>query len=277
MAKKKSGFWSQNINAVKHPEDLTGAQRNRTKGLLIGMFVGITLFAVIAVTVRVVAGTPPESHSIPAPPTAHQTTTPTPAAVSSSCRNDTATDISSDPPNTSGWEIIGFFPVPRVAGAGPCLSHEGSTVGFSHTMTGALVAASHYTSNLNVDAPTTRTPALLSYALVPGDLTDRLAKKVTAILNHERPGTDTQATKAVEPIGYTVASYSPDEAVIEVVYESVLNKSMDNRFFVSVRLTWSEDDWRIVPATSEDWMHGGVFSPGAPFVPWGPSAQDGWE
>lgn len=222
---------------------------------LAALFFGsIVVVALVVTGLRVWVWEP--NNAQPAPtastPTASQPPTAAPEPSTggdATCELDeNDVDISTTSPEISTWEAPRFREVPIFDGAGPCLEiGDGASAGFAHTMTGAVQAAFWYAGTLYIEAPDASTAALADYALVPGPVTDALMERVAQVEAGTWPRMSTDEATLGEFTGYRI-TYSEDSASIDLLLE------LDGvRGIGTVNLQWTDDDWRIVPASADDW------------------------
>lgn len=227
---------------------------------LAALFFGSILVVALVVTgLRVWVWEP--NNAQPAPtgsaPTASQPPTAAPdpsAGGDTTCELDEDdVDISATPPEISTWEVPRFREVPIFGGAGPCLEiGDGASAGFAHTMTGAVQAAFWYSGTLYIESPDASTAALAEYALVPGPVADALLERLADVEAGTWPRADDEESGIGEHIGYRV-SYAGDEATVELLMDA------DGvRWNGVISLRWLDGDWRVVPASPDSWVTGGV-------------------
>lgn len=272
MAKDNPGWWSRNADRIVHPEEQTPEQAKRAPWILLAFLALIVIVAVGVWALRVfwfepsqTADPAPRPSSSSAP---EETTTPT--APDGTCTLDnTDRDISTKPPAATQWVIDRWAALPVVEGAGPCTERDGYRVGFAHTQTGALLATYHYLVHGNTSSPDDGTRELLEYAVLAGALKTEILQDVEDVENGVKVRVPDSDFNGVRFLGYRVVSYDGDQAVIE----ALLGKDGAASGSLTAKLVWQDGDWRIDPASANEWSspQRNVSSQG--FVAWSPQTD----
>jgi len=252
MPKDNPGWWSRNANRVARPEQQTSEQAKRAPWVLLAFIALIVLVAVGVWALRVfwfepsqTAGpTPqPSASEAPAEPSA-------PPAENGTCTLDTTDrDISSTPPEATRWVVERWAALPEVDGAGPCVEVDDYRVGFAPTQTGAVLATYHYLVHGNTGSPDAGTRGLLEHAVLDGPLKAAILQDVDDVENGVEVRVPDSNFAGVQFLGYRVVSFDDDQAVIEVL----LGKDGATSGSLTAKLVWQDDDWRIDPASANEW------------------------
>lgn len=268
---------NKNVRRVTHPEEQTEAQRKRALKLAIAVIGGLAVIALAVGLGRLWLA----PHNDEAGPVAVQTSgapavQPTGGATgdpNGGCQLDnTEKDISKTPPVAKQWVLMGATAIPELDGAGPCNTLDsGLKTGYAHTMTGALLAAHIYSWSVDISAPTKQTPERITEAIIPGDLRNALSAKVKAILAGDRPRGDTSKDSSIQLVGYKIGSYTQTDAQLELLYTSTIPDLAGQLISAPVHLIWADNDWKIVPLSTEQWGSAGQASSKAGYTQWGPN------
>lgn len=277
MQDKKPNVFRRNVDAVANPEGQSDEQRRSTRGVLLGVLIGLVVLGLITWAIRVFVFEPNEAEAPPAAtsvPSEEPAPAPSPSVTGGAgdCSLDTSNaDVSTEPPVAEQWVAVRYSIVPEVDGAGPCEEGNNYQVGFAPTMTGSVVAALHYAANLYVTAPVEGTRELAEYAFVDGPIKDSLLQQIDDVNNGVQPRTEERLLEGGERLGYQVADYSSESAVIEI-----LGRTTGGGYWsATVRLEWVDGDWRIDPATGSSWTAQREISGTTGYVLWGPSTDSG--
>lgn len=253
-------FTKNNVSAVTHPERLSENDRSKARTTL--FWGGSLLLAVVLALIIVSFLLTPKDPQTAAPgpvPTAGPPSDPAsqgPQKPGCPLEN-TAKDIAQAPPTADAWVLSGYGLVPQVKGAGPCRElPTGREVGYAHTMTGAVVAAHSYARNFDVDNPTPSTEEDIKYLVVPGALRDGLIEKAKKIQSGAVARGDTSSSYTIVLKGYKVLAYKEDAAQIQLFYGSTAPGLAGEQISMTVKLVWASDDWRIDPASPDQWLAG---------------------
>ena len=268
---------NKNVRRVTHPEEQTADQGKKALKIAIAVIGSLAVLALVVGLGRLWFA----PHNDEAGPVAVQTSgapavQPTAGATvdpKGGCQLDnTEKDISKTPPVTKQWVLMGAAAIPEVEGAGPCTTLDsGLKVGYAHTMTGALVAAHIYSWSVDVTAPTKQTPERITSAIIPGKLRDALAAKAGAILNGDLPRGKSGAETGIQLVGYKIGSYSPTDAQLELLYTSTIPDLAGQLIAGPVHLVWADNDWKIVPISTEDWGIAKQVPSKVGYTLWGPN------
>lgn len=272
MPKDNPGWFRRNVNRVARPEEQTPEQAKRAPWVLLAFLAAIIVIAVGVWALRVFWFEPSQEPGAEPQPTTSQVPRPEPSAPTENdaCTlNTTDQDITTTPPQAVRWVADRWAILPEVEGAGPCTEREGYRVGFAPTQTGAVLATYHYLVHGNTGAPDNGTRGLLEYAVLDGPLKTAILQDVEDVENGVKVRIPDSDFNGVRFAGYRVVAFDGNQAVIEVLL------SMDGATSGSLtaKLVWQDDDWRIEPASANDWSspQRNVSSQG--FVLW--SASDG--
>lgn len=270
MSKESPGWWRRNVSRVTHPEEQTAEQAKRAPWILLAFLALIVIVAVGVWALRVFWFEPSQTAE-PKPPSSSAPVKSSPTATpGESCTLDeTDRDISTTPPNATQWVVERWAVLPVVEGAGPCAERDGFRVGFAHTQTGALLATYHYLVHGNTGAPDAGTRGLLEYAVLDGALKDAILKDVDDVENGVKVRVPDSDFNGVRFEGYRVVSFDHAQAVVEVR----LGKDGASSGSLTAKLVWRDDDWRIDPASANEWSSPKQNVSAQGFVPW--SAQSG--
>lgn len=272
MAKENPGWLSRNTNRIARPEEQSPEQAKRAPWILLAFLALLVVVAVGVWALRVfwfepsqTAEPTPQSTSSSAPV---ETTTPT--VPDGTCTLDnTDRDISTTPPEAAQWIVDRWAVLPVVDSAGPCVDRDGYRVGFAHTQTGALLATYHYLVHGNTSSPDAGTRGLLEYAVLEGPLKAEILQDVDDVENGVKVRVPDTDFNGVRFLGYRVVSFEGDRAVIEVL----LGKDGASSGSLTAKLVWRDGDWRIDPASANEWSspQRNVSSQG--FVVWSPQSD----
>lgn len=268
---------NKNVRRVTHPEEQTEEQGKKALKIAIAVIGSLAVLALVVGLGRLwLAPHNDAAGPVPAQTSGAQAVQPTAGATgqpNNGCQLDnTEKDISKTPPVTKQWVLMGYTAIPEIAGAGPCNTLAGGLkTGYAHTMTGALLAAHIYSWSIDISAPTKDTPNRITSAIIPGALRDALTAKVAAILNGDRPRGDTSKSPSIQLVGYKIGSYSQTDAQLELLYASTTPDLADQVIAAPVHLTWVDNDWKIVPVSTEQWGSASKATSKAGYILWGPN------
>jgi hypothetical protein len=177
---------------------------------------------------------------LPSPAASPTGRTGPPAASGGTCNiagDGTTTALSAVPADLS-WVLAGGAVEPASALAGPAVMDHGVARCFAHDAEGALIASIRIQHQI-AQATLATWPAAAA-GLVPGPLTDALNAQMTAVLTGPPPPADT-ATPFAAIAGFRFMAYSPDQAVIELVYRT----ASGGLYQADQAMAWQDGDWRI--------------------------------
>ncbi|SPT53467.1 Uncharacterised protein [Actinomyces bovis] len=147
------------------------------------------------------------------------------------------------PTGALGAEVIQVgsdLVVPFVPGAGPGV-REGITRCFTHSPTGAVVAATNFlkwlSSNRKLDEVTAK-------LIAPGPDRDRMLKDV-------KTNWDGSTTPALTVLGYKTEIRGRDEVLVTLA--TALPSDLSHMVSWQLVMTWAEDDWKVRPSPTGDW------------------------
>ncbi|HSA50265.1 MAG TPA: hypothetical protein VLH10_09160 [Yinghuangia sp.] len=167
-------------------------------------------------------------------------------------------------PSEIDWESYRGLAMPSSALSGPVGGTGSVSRCFARTPTGALLAAMQISSRA-LFAPDWRSVA--RYQLVPGPSTDEFVTRMTSLVGTTAPGLVRDVTGLMQPAGFKFLAYSPEQAVLALVFASEGGARMQSAVYTVV---WDGDDWLL--QVQPDGTVGAL--PQRPtsldgFVPWG--------
>ena len=273
MSKDERGWFGRNVDRVTHPEEQTAGQAKRAPWIFLAFIALVVIVAVGVWALRVFWFEPSQTADPKPQPSSSSATVETPAtpAPTDACTLDnTDRDISATPPHATQWVIERWAALPVVEGAGPCTERDGFRVGFAHTQAGALLATYHYLVHGNTSSPDSGTRGLLEYAVLDGALKDEILKDVDDVENGVKVRVPDSDFSGVRFEGYRLVSFTETQAVVEVR----LGKDGASSGSLTAKLVWSDGDWRIDPASANEWSSPQQNVGAQGFVPWS-SQSDG--
>lgn len=272
MAKENPGWFGRNVNRVRHPEEQTEEEAKRAPWVLLA-FVGLLVLVAVGVWALRVFWFEPSQTADPAPqPTSSQEApaeTTAPPENNGCVLNTTNQDITSTPPEAIRWVVDRWAVLPEVEGAGPCIDQDGYRAGFAPTQTGAVLATYHYLVHGNTGAPDGGTLGLLEYAVLDGPLKVEILQHVVDVENGVQVRIPDSDFDGVEFIGYRVVSFDGDKAVIE----ALLGMEGTTSGSLTAKLVWQNNDWRIDPASANEWSAPQRNVSPEGFVLWSPDSD----
>jgi hypothetical protein len=154
-------------------------------------------------------------------------------------------------PQGTSWQPVGSMEVPQSAALGPQHVRHGINVCFAHNPSGALLAAMNLAGELSTEISERQVVEELSVD-VPQGVT-------TAPAANDWP--------AVQIAGYKYDSYSPTDAVVDIV----LRHDQGGLTVTQEAMRWTGNDWKyVVPPQGpiSTTLNGAQVEP--PYVAWGP-------
>lgn len=148
------------------------------------------------------------------------------------------------PSGSLGTEEIRISPdlvVPFVPEAGPGIKEPVSRC-FVHSPTGAVVAAANFLKWLSSQQKLDEVTGTL---IAPGADRDRMLQEV-------RDTWDGSTGPAVRVLGYKAAVRSRDEVLVTLVV--ALPSDLSRMVSWQLVMTWVEDDWKVRPSPTGDWV-----------------------
>ncbi|GAA3736847.1 hypothetical protein [Micromonospora maritima] len=145
------------------------------------------------------------------------------------------------------WQVVRGTALPFSDRAGPRDHSDAQATGFAHTPEGALVAAAQLTSRVGAAAGRASWQPTLTRQFLPSPDRDRLQAALEA-----EPEQPAQPGDLAPLAGYLYQSYTPDTAVIGLVYRAV-NGTTARWFVVTTTLQWRDDDWKMVAPPGGAW------------------------
>ena len=182
--------------------------------------------------------------------------------------NDAPAPVIDTAPVVEDWAMSSYSVIP-LSDAGGCQKQpSGLRVGFSHTETGALMAAATY--SVALDPSLSEAAAQdLEVAVVEGPDRQMLAERAKRIREGLEPSTGGSALLGSTLVGYTQNHYSDEEASYQLVYSIEDSSGMIQKVSGQVDLIWDGGDWKLDPASGTQLISGAKYQ-GAPYVKWGP-------
>ncbi|MFC4066727.1 hypothetical protein [Actinoplanes subglobosus] len=177
------------------------------------------------------------------------TSTPSPgAAASGAVAAPLPTALPTSPPRDVTWQLAGQNAVPVSATAGPRSVAAGVASGYARTPEGALVAAAQLAARSAFSAGRTSWEPTVQTQFVPGDDRDRLLAALRSAPEQTAdPG-------ELSPLaGYLYQAYTPDIAVIGLVYRSPAAGAA-RYHVVTTTMQWRDGDWQMVPPPGGTWL-----------------------
>lgn len=213
----------------------------------------------------------PPSTANPSPEASAATPPVTADALAWECQaelNQDPASIIDISPVVEDWAATSYNVIPLSDFGGCQKLPSGLRVGFSHTETGALMAAATYSVALD---PSLSEEAAedLNVAVVDGPDRDMLAERAKRIRDGLEAGSDGATLMGSTLVGYTQNHYSEDEASYQLVYSIKDPNGMVQKVSGQVDLVWDGGDWKLEPASGTQLISGGTYQ-GVPYVKWGP-------
>jgi hypothetical protein len=208
-------------------------------------FVIAAAFAVLVIAAAVAIAVWPSDNG-------PHTAAPTPAGTSPA--GDTTptsvlpTAIPSHPPADVTWQLVGQSAVPVSRSAGPHSVAGGTASGYAHTPSGALIAAAQLLIRAGHSAgKASWEPSVIQQFVAGADRNRLLAALRSAPASTAAPG-------ELSPLaGYIYQSYTPDTAVIGLVYRAP-GAGTATYHVVTTTLVWRDGDWRMVAPPGGSWL-----------------------
>ncbi|MEU4778278.1 hypothetical protein [Micromonospora sp. NPDC023633] len=177
------------------------------------------------------------------------TSTPTPGstpAESSTTAPGAPQAVPTAPPADVRWELFGQTAVPVSASAGPSRTGETAS-GYAHTPEGALIAAAQISKRAAHSAGRQSWEPTIQQQFEPNADRDRLLAAL-----REAGDTPAEPGELSQLVGYQYQSYTPDTAVIGLVYRAPA-AGTPRYHVLSLTLVWRDGDWRMVPPPGGAW------------------------
>lgn len=141
------------------------------------------------------------------------------------------TAIPSSPPKGVTWSLFQGVALPSSRTDGPSRIEGPVYAGYSHTPTGALLAATQI-SVRGVISPDGGWKPVLEQQALPGPGRDALASKLSA---------DSSPSGSAQIVGFHFVTYSSDVAVIQVAVRAPSGGMATG----TTTVRWSEGDWKL--------------------------------
>jgi hypothetical protein len=157
------------------------------------------------------------------------------------------TKIPTKAPAGVTWQLVGQSAVPVSKTVGPRTITETTASGFAHTPEGALIAAAQLAIRGGYSAGRKSWEPTITKQFAPSADRDLL---LTGLKQQPEP---TGQPGSLSPLtGFIYQSYTPDTAVIGLVYRSV-NGGGSSYFVVNHTVVWREGDWQLVAPPGGSW------------------------
>lgn len=189
-----------------------------------------------------------------------------------SCQAELSTDtagVDDSAPAVDEWTSAGYNVVPVSTEHGGCEDNEsGLRTGFSHTPSGALLAATSYA--IAVSPSGINAADRLDEAVAAGPDKDDLVAQAEGIAEGNEAGADPEALRSAELIGYDVRDYTEDAASFTLYLEMTDSTGSRRVAAGQADLVWEDGDWKVQPASGQQLMTVSEAN-GDPSVQWGPN------
>lgn len=211
-------------------------------GLMIAAGV-IVLIVIGGVVVMLAPGDSSHDPQAPAP------RPPAPAAPSAAAPDGAVlpTALPTVAPSDVTWQLVGQAAVPVSASAGPSTVTGGTATGYARTPIGALIAAAQISTRAGLAAGEDSWRPTIEQQMVAGPDRDRLLAALEAAGD-----SSTQPGELSQIAGYQYLSYSPDTAVIGLVYRAP-SAGSPRYHVLTLTLVWRDGDWRLMPPPGGAW------------------------
>jgi hypothetical protein len=215
-------------------------------------FVLAAVFLGLVVVLGVVVAVWPRGGSAPSPaqaPLAEPSGGASAAAAPGGASSLLPTALPARPPGDVTWELVGQNSVPVSKTAGPDTVAGGVAAGFAHTPEGALVAAAQLAARAAFSAGKSSWEPTVQHSFVAGADRDRLLANLRAAPEQQAdPG-------ELSPLaGYLYQAYTPDTAVLGLVYRSPGSSSAAQYHVVTTTMQWHGGDWQMVAPPNGSWL-----------------------
>ena len=153
------------------------------------------------------------------------------------------TTIPTTAPSATTWSLFETVALPTLAGAGPVKIDGPSATGYAHTPLGALLATANESYRfLLASDDTWRAAAEAMLAPSPGK-TAWIATR--SGISYGPGGASENSSGFAQIAGFQYVSYSPTDAVIQIV-----TRDTNNVYQVGTQhVSWSDGDWKYVTAS----------------------------
>jgi hypothetical protein len=202
-------------------------------------FVGLLIVFAAVMAVRAAGG--PSTHDpVVGDPTAATPTLTTPGSV-------LPTAIPTRAPTDVTWQLVGQSAVPVSSSAGPRSVSSGTASEYAHSPDGALVAAAQLCVRAGLSAGKASWEPTITHQFVSGPDRDRLLDALRAA-----PQAGAAPGELSALAGYIYQSYSPDTAVIGLVYRAPGTTAAYH--VLTATMVWRDGDWRMVAPPGGSWL-----------------------
>ena len=195
------------------------------------------------------------------------------ADVAWDCQADLNNDgisVADSAPAVEEW-VAGAYNVIPFSEFGGCEKlPSGLRVGYANNEAGALMAAATYAVALDPSVSDEAAPDL-EMAVAEGPNRVLLGERAQRIRDGIEPSEDATDITRLNLIGYIQNSYSADAASYFLVYTAVDTNGLDQTVMAQVDLLWEEGDWKLDPASGNDFITGARYQ-GQPYINWGPKS-----
>lgn len=158
------------------------------------------------------------------------------------------TAVPTQAPADVSWQLVGQGSVPVSKTAGPRTVIGGVAAGFAHTPEGALLAAAQLAERAAFSSGRASWEPTVQHSFVPGPDRDRLLANLRSV-----PAQQAAPGKVSPLIGFEYQAYTPDTAVIGLVYRAP-DATPPTYHVVTTTMQWRDGDWRMVPPPGGSWL-----------------------
>ncbi|OJF14495.1 hypothetical protein [Couchioplanes caeruleus] len=151
-------------------------------------------------------------------------------------------------PEDVTWQLAGQHSVPVSASAGPRTVAGGVASGYARTPEGALIAAAQLAARAAFSAGRGSWEPTVQRQFVAGADRDKLLATLRAV-----PDQPAEPGELSPLAGYIYQSYTPDTAVIGLVYRAP-GTGASRYHVVTTTLQWRGDDWQMVAPPGGSWL-----------------------
>jgi hypothetical protein len=155
------------------------------------------------------------------------------------------------PPAGVTWQLVGEKAVPVSAEHGPRTVSGGTAAGYTHTPEGALLAASQIVARSGHAAGKASWEPTVEKQFMEGPDRDRLLANLRSVPEAQPAPGD------LSPLmGYLYQSYTPDTAVIGLVYRSpgTGGGPTQRHHILTTTVLWRDGDWKMQPPPGGSWL-----------------------
>jgi hypothetical protein len=232
----------------------------RTTFILSASLVVIAVVALVVVGAAKLGGRPDPAPAAVPTPGASAPVTPAGGA----CSTDKATSPPAAPPMDVRWEALGPVLLPYGGSKyGPCRVTSTTASGYAHTPMGALIASVQILARSGNTDPVAVAVDTIQNQFVASTDRDALLASAKAAA-----GTRLSPDRAGRVAAYSITSYSPDTATIQLALQS---SALPGQYVtLPLILRWIDGDWRMIPPVTGDFAGTGhVVTQLTGFTAWG--------